>query len=542
MAEPNSQQQRALEEIESASQAAHVDDITWDSAGKSPRSITGSLSAASTDDPETVAHRFIQQTAGLVALPDGVTETFETSNVVTDRQGFRHVTLRQALNGVRVFEGSVQVHINPAGEVVGYRANRLTEVDASASPTVAEAQALASAADQLGGTESKDVPPEAELVHFKHRDGRMRLAWHVRLFSDKDLATYHYLIDAGDGSLLYTYNDMRHVAARETYTANNTELLRGDLIIREGDESHSDPVAWDAHDNARKVYDYYKENFGRDSYDGNGATLRATVHWGVEINNAFWFSGWNQMVYGDGDGVTFTPLSGALDIVAHELTHAVTSSTARFVYAEESGALDESFADFFAIMATNGDTITDWKLGEHVYTPGRPGDALRDISDPPAFNQPDHTDNQRLMGEGDLPSRSNDSGYVHTNSGIPNKAGYLMVAGGTHHDITVAALGKEAAQQIMYLALTVYLESAIDSRWSFNQARIATVEACRQLYPGDFSRLSSVMNAWAAVGVGDPAPDKPPARPQPIKPENGFFSRIWSWVAAVFRTIFRLGR
>ena len=542
MAEPNRRQRRVLRGIQAASHNSHVDHITWDSAGKSPKSISGLLSAASTDDPETVARRFIQQTAEMVELPNGVTETFETSNVVTDRQGFRHVTLRQVLNGVRVFEGSVQVHINPAGEVVGYKANRLTEVDASASPTVGEAQALDYAAGQLDQPESQDVPPETELVQFKHRDGHMYLAWHVRLFSDADLATYHYLIDADNGSVLYTYNDMRHVAARETYTANNTELLRGDLIISEGDESHSDQVAWDAHVNALKVYDYYKENFDRDSYDGNGATLRSTVHYGNRYNNAFWLSSWGQMVYGDGDGITFSPLSGALDIVAHELTHAVTSQTARFVYAEESGALDESFADFFAIMTTNADTITDWQLGEHVYTPGRPGDALRDISDPPAYNQPDHTDNLRLMAEGDLPRPSNDNGYVHTNSGIPNKAGYLMVAGGTHHEITVEALGKEAAQQIMYLALTVYLASSIDSRWSFNQARIATIDACEQLYPGDFANLSSVMNAWAAVGVGDPAPAEPPPPPQPIEPENGFFSRVWSWVAEVFRKIFRLGR
>lgn len=118
------------------------------------------------------------------------------------------------------------------------------------------------------------------------------------------------MIDANDGSVLYAYNDMRHVAERETYTANNGKLLRGDLIISEGDESHSDQVAWDAHSNALKVYNYYKENFDRDSYDGNGATLRSTVHYGDQYNNAFWLSSWGQMVYGDGDGITFSPLSG----------------------------------------------------------------------------------------------------------------------------------------------------------------------------------------------------------------------------------------
>ena len=150
MAELNNRQHRVLREIEESSQSSHVNEITWDSASKSPRSISGLLSAASTDDPETVALRFIDQTSDMVDLPDGVQETFETSNVVTDRQGFRHVTLRQVLNGVRVFEGSVQVHINPAGEVVGYKANRLTDVAVSTTSAVSESQALETAKGYLG--------------------------------------------------------------------------------------------------------------------------------------------------------------------------------------------------------------------------------------------------------------------------------------------------------------------------------------------------------------------------------------------------------
>ena len=33
------------------------------------------------------------------------------------------------------------------------------------------------------------------------------------------------------------------------------------------------------------------------------------------------------MIYGDGDGRTFTALSGANDVVAHEITHGVTQQT-----------------------------------------------------------------------------------------------------------------------------------------------------------------------------------------------------------------------
>ena len=445
-------------------------------------------------------------------MPAGVQEGFDLSNEVTDSQGFRHVTFRQVLNGVDVFEGSVQVHLNPQGQVVGYKANRLTEVDPDVTAVVTEAQATAAASEIHAEVVSVTVPPEVELAHFRGRDDLMHLVWLVRLFSDSDLATSHYFIDARTGVLLYQFNDMRHFAARETYTANNLESLPGELIIDQDDQSSPDAVARAAHNNAQVVADYYSQHFGRDSFDGQGAIIKSTVHYGESFNNAFWLGSFKQIIYGDGDGRQYGPLSQDLDIVAHEFTHAVNSNTARFVYTEESGALDESFADFFAIMVSNGDPVTNWLLGEQAFTPGRPGDALRDISDPPSGSQPDNVSGQRQLGPDEMPKCNNklpdynDNGWVHTNSGIPNKAAYLMVAGGTQAGITVEALGKSVAEQIMYLALTVYLESATFTRWTFRQARIAALDACEQLYPGDQSKLASVMNAWAAVGVGEAAP------------------------------------
>lgn len=552
MADPSERQRRVLGELETASPDAAIKEIRWDREFQSPKFISGTLSAVSQDDPETIARRFLDQTANLVALPDQVEERMELSNIVTDAQDYKHVTFQQVLNGVLVFEGSVQVHINPRGQVVGYKANRMTQVDVATTLTVPDSRALEIAREDLGESDSQKIPAGVQLVLFPGDGGRLHLAWHVQLFSDHDVAMYHYFVDAHSGTLLYRYNDLRHVMSRETYTADSQEVLPGQLIIREEDASHPDQVAWDAHANAGTVYQYYRDRFGRNSYDDRGSILRSTVHFSQRFNNAFWQPSLMQMVYGDGDGVQFTPLGGATDIVAHELTHAVTSSTARFVYAEEAGALDESFADFFAIMVTNGDPVTDWRLGEHVYTPGRPGDALRDVADPPGFGQPDHADNQRRLQPGELPQCNprapgyNDNGYVHTNSGIPNKAGYLMVAGGTHHGVTVEPLGKTVAEQIMYLALTVYLESASQSRWTFRQARLATMDACQQLFPGDEAKLASVQNAWAAVGVGEPAeppsptPPIPEPEPEPAPVPNqepGWLKRILRWLIRVLMRI-----
>ena len=505
MAELSPLQRRTLNELEKASPDTKIHEIRWDKDFKSPKFISGILSAASGDSPETIARHFLTKVANLVILPADIEERLDLSSTTTGPKGFSHVTFQQVINGVPVFEGSIQVHINPNGQVVSYKAHGATQADISLTPSISADQVLERARQEFGEPESQKIPPESQVILFKDDAGRMYLAWHVQLFCDQDLATYHYFLDAHTGLLLYKYNDLRHVMARHTHTSDNQRFLPGQLIIQEGDTSHRDRVAWDAHANAGIVYNYFLTRFGRDSYDDQGSLLRSTVHYSSQFNNAFWTSALKQMVYGDGDGVRFSPLSGALDIVAHEFTHAVTSSTARFIYANEAGALDESFADFFGVMITNGDPITDWKMGEHVFTPGRPGDALRDVSDPTRSNQPDHTDNQRRLQPGQLPDQFNDNGFVHSNSGIPNKAAYLMVAGGTHHDITVQGLGKAVAEEIMYLALTVYLQSATPSRWTFRQARLATIDACEELYPGDTVKLDSVKNAWAAVGVGEPA-------------------------------------
>ena len=57
------------------------------------------------------------------------------------------------------------------------------------------------------------------------------------------------------------------------------------------------------------------------------------------------------------------------------------------------------------------------------------------MANPPAFGDPDR------MTSADYYTGTADSGGVHTNSGVNNKAVFLMVDGGTFNGRTVAALG-----------------------------------------------------------------------------------------------------
>lgn len=286
----------------------------------------------------------------------------------------------------------------------------------------------------------------------------------------------------------------------------------------------------DAHYGAAATYDYYKNVHGRNGIDGNSGPGSVTsadgtvnlvssrVHYSTNYNNAYWNG--TAMTYGDGDGTTFTPLV-TLDICGHEMTHGVTERTANLTYSNESGALNESMSDVFGAMVelqARGGTITadTWKIGEQAYTPSTAGDALRYMDNPhaksgggyTADDDPDHY-SERYTG-------TSDNGGVHINSGIGNKAFYLVAAGGTHHlsGVTVSGIGTSAAEKIWYRGLTVYMTSSTN----FSGARTATLNAATDLYGSASTQYNTTATAWCAVGVGScpttPTPT-PTATPTP---------------------------
>jgi Zn-dependent metalloprotease len=192
------------------------------------------------------------------------------------------------------------------------------------------------------------------------------------------------------------------------------------------------------------------------------------------------------MVYGDGDGVTFIPLSGGLDVIGHEMTHGVDQSTANLNYTYQSGALNESLSDVFGCFVEmygkpNKSTTDKWNMGEDVYTPGTSGDALRSLANPKLYGQPDN-----MSG---YVNTSSDNGGVHTNSGIPNKAAYLIA--------TNANVGIAKAEQIYYRALTVYLTSSSQ----FHDERVAVAQAAADLYGAGGAEVTAVNSAFTTVGI-----------------------------------------
>ncbi|MGG1617157.1 M4 family metallopeptidase [Paenibacillus sp. NRS-1782] len=359
------------------------------------------------------------------------------------------------------------------------------------------------------------VEPNAEL--YIYPDGettRLVYVTEVNILEPAPLRT-RYFIDAKDGKIVFQYDILNYATGNGrgvdgvmksftttasgngyqlkdstrsngivTYTAANRQTTPG-TILTDADNVWEDPAAVDAHTYAIRTYDYYKNKFGRDSIDGRGMQIRSTVHYGKKYNNAFWNG--SQMTYGDGDGKLFTFFSGDPDVVGHELTHGVTEFTSNLEYYGESGALNEAFSD---IMGNDMDG-SNWLLGDGIYTPNNLDGALRSLSDPTKYGQPDHYSNF-------YPDPNNDDeGGVHTNSGIINKAYYLLAQGGTSHGITVTGIGREAAVFIYYNAFTNYLTSTSN----FSNARAAVIQAAKDFYGADSLAVTSTIQSFDAVGI-----------------------------------------
>ena len=251
-----------------------------------------------------------------------------------------------------------------------------------------------------------------------------------------------------------------------------------------------DKVAVSAMYNALRTQKYFWNKFKRNGIDGKGMPAVSVIHFNKNFNNAVWTG--EAMIYGDGDGKRYSALAGCLDVGAHEMTHGVIGNTAKLIYEKQSGALNESFADVFAIMVDRD----NWLLGENC-TVAKPG-FLRSIQNP---NKGLDWQPKIMSNYKDWPL-SKDHGGVHVNSGIPNYAAYL----------TIKAIGHDKAEQIYYQALSYYLLK----NSQFIDARRALLQSASDIYGKGSKEVKAVATAWNKVEVFEPENNKP--REQAHKP------------------------
>ena len=281
---------------------------------------------------------------------------------------------------------------------------------------------------------------------------------------------------------------------RTVYDARHGTELPGTKVRGEGDEPGKDATVNRAYAGLGATFELFLKAFERNSIDGNGLPLDATVHYEEEYNNAFWNG--EQMVFGDGDGEIFLDFTIPIDVIGHELAHGVTQYTANLTYFGQPGALNESMSDVFGSLIkqyTLGQTAAeaDWLIGAGLLAPRVTGKALRSMKEPGTAYDDD------VLGKDPQPATMDDyvrtgrdNGGVHINSGIPNHAFYLAAT-------TLGGHAWERAGRIWYDVLT---GGELRQDAMFTDFATLTVQAARARF-GEGEELLAVTKAWERVGV-----------------------------------------
>jgi Zn-dependent metalloprotease len=277
-------------------------------------------------------------------------------------------------------------------------------------------------------------------------------------------------------------------------TGGSTDLP-GRTVRAEAAAPVGDVSVNEAYDGLGATHALYAEVYGRDSVDGAGSPLLATVHYGRAYDNAFWDG--TRMVFGDGDGQVFGRFTDVLSVIGHELTHGVTQASAGLDYAGQPGALNESVSDVFGALVEQRVRGQDaahasWLIGEGLFLPSVRGVALRSMKAPgTAFDDP-------VLGRDPQPATmagyvdtTDDNGGVHMNSGIPNHAFHLAA-------VAIGGPAWELPGHVWYRTLT---GGSLEADSDFAAFAAATLSTATQLAGAGSAGAQAVGDAWAAVGV-----------------------------------------
>ncbi|MER5796235.1 M4 family metallopeptidase, partial [Streptomyces sp. NPDC001980] len=505
---------------------------------------TGGLEAKLTPAQHTALLKSAQQktaaTARTIGL--GAKEKLVVKDVVKDNDGTVHTRYERTYAGLPVLGGDLVVHTPPASLAAGTvsttfnnkRTITVPTVSAAYSKTAAQTKAL-KAAKALDA--QKPVADSARKVIWAG-NGTPKLAWETVIGGFQDDGTpskLHVVTDATTGKELYRYQAVQTGTGNtqysgtvtlnttlsgstyqlydttrgghKTYSLNNgtsgtgTLMTDTDDVWGTGSGSNTQTAGADAAYGAQMTWDFYKNTFGRSGIKNDGVAAYSRVHYSTAYVNAFWDDDCFCMTYGDGTSSTHALTS--LDVAGHEMSHGVTSNTAGLNYTGESGGLNEATSDIFGtgveFYANNSSDVGDYLIGEKIDINGD-GSPLRYMDEP---DKDGSSADSWYSGVGNLD--------VHYSSGPANHMFYLLSEGSgsktingvtynspTSDGVAVAGIGRAAALQIWYKALTTYMTSSTN----YSAARTAALNAAAALYGTSSTQYAGVGNAFAGINVG----------------------------------------
>ncbi|MDB4941786.1 MAG: peptidase [Labilithrix sp.] len=483
-----------------------------------PISLSGN-DAVELDQIGTAAVRFA--TLRRVDLGLSIRDELRVNNVRRGAGSATHVRMGQYLDGVRVFGGDVVAHAS-SDAITGLSGRLATHLDDfDVKPALsADAAATAAKADFAGNETFTFERESTELVVLPAEEGAgatlaYRVEFYTELQNGRAPALMNTFVDAKTGAIVKKFNAIHTLsqasgpggnakvprtwsnaldveASGSTYVENTTRLktvtlagkTSGTGTVISGSLSNiGDAAENDAHGFAEVTLNMLSEWMGYNSIDEAGYKINSRVHYSKNYENAYWDG--TQMTYGDG-AATFYPLSGAVDVVAHEIDHGFTSYHSNLSYTGQSGGMNEAFSDIAGTIAEfyfKGSSA-DFDMGRDIF---KGSGALRYMCNPTA-------DGGSIDNAADYTSSLD----VHYSSGVYNKSFCLAAKRLSSGSPTGAATvdGVRRAGKAYYEANANYWTASA----TFKTGCVGVLDAANALgYSA--ADVASLQQSFADVGV-----------------------------------------
>jgi Zn-dependent metalloprotease len=242
----------------------------------------------------------------------------------------------------------------------------------------------------------------------------------------------------------------------------------------------------DALYSVQRLWDMFREWFGRDGIDGNGNGFPLLV--GLNAVTAFW-SG-SYVAIGRNTANRFI---GSLDVVGHEFGHALDAYTpggrSGNGVSEATGDIIGTSLEFFA---DDPHDPPDFSIGEKINLVGT--GPYRQMYDPSLVGDPNcYSDSIRTM-EAHAAAGPFDHWFTLLAKG--SEAGGGQPASPTCDGATVTGVGVPTAARIFYTAML-----SKTTGMTYLDYRTATLNSAMALFPGDCVAVDAVRAAWDAVSV-----------------------------------------
>jgi bacillolysin len=384
---------------------------------------------------------------------------------------------QQTYRDVPVLAGDLVVDVSRGNDIISVNGEAAAGLSLGVDPAVSAPQALRTAIAAVArdnGVASTFLTGSTPALWIHDArlfgpDGALgsKLAWRTEVTSEASGGVRELvMVDAQRGGVLFHFSEIETVAASrfvcDRHNVSRAEKTCGtkrEPVVITADKSGYNAASVDAQrafDYSGNTWNFYFKRFGRDSLDGNGLQLKSTVrfcdpHDSCPYQNAYWNG--TQMFYGAG-------YARGDDVDGHELTHGLTEFTSNLLYFYESGAINEAMSDIMGEFIDQDyndshdlDTAASkWQVGEDL-----PGGALRDMEHPELGHprQPDTMISQRWFKAPNYYCFSCDNGGVHYNSGVANKAAFLLGEDASHPPIafdgqSIKPLGRDKAAALFF--------------------------------------------------------------------------------------------